>query len=263
VTDPAGALGLRPDPTYEYGTSRGDRRDPRGWTAVAALLVGFVLVAGLPASRGTARALEDRRADLIDLIAARQQRTAELGERLTALRAEVAAAERQAAAGVPALSQSLERAEAQAHVTPVAGPGVRVTLDDAEDCTSAAPEDCRIVDSDVQEAVNVLFALGAEAIAVDTERVVATTAVRNAGATVLVNYRVLTPPYEIVAVGPPVELAEGLAASGFGRDFAAWTESFGLGFDVEPVAEVVVPGYTGGLRLRNARAGTVEAGEGP
>ncbi len=263
LTDPADALGLRPGPTYDYGTPPPSGTDPRRGTAVGALLLGFVLVVGLTAGRGSAQAIDDRRDDLVALIQARQLRASELGDRLAELRVEVAAAEREAAQGVPALTLGLERAEALAHVTPVAGPGVRLTLDDAEDCASAAPEDCRIVDSDVQEAVNALFALGAEAVAVDGERVVATTAVRNAGATILVNYRVLTPPYVIEAIGPPAALVEGLDASRLGQDFAVWTETYGLGFDVEPAGELVLPAYSGGLQLRTARASATEPGEAP
>jgi len=263
VTDPAGALGLRPDPTYDYGTPRADRSSPRLIDVAAAVLVGFVLVVGLTASRGSAQVLEERRAELIDLIEARQQRAAELDDRLTVLRADVAAAERDTASGLPTLRRSLEDAEALAHVTPIAGPGVRLTLDDAENCASAAPEDCRIVDSDVQEAVNTLFGLGAEAVAVDSERVVATTAVRNAGATILVNYRVLTPPYVIEAVGVPSELTAGLAASRLGRDFAVWTRTYGLGFQIEPVSELLLPAPSGTQRLRTARAAVPEVGEAP
>lgn len=258
MTDPADALGLRPGPTYDYGTLPATDPDPRQGTAVGALLVGFVLVVALTSGRGTAQAIEDRRDDLVVLIEARQLRASELGDRLTELRVEVAAAEREAAQGVPALTRGVARAEALAHVTPVAGPGVRLTLDDAEDCESAAPEDCRIIDADVQEAVNALFALGAEAVAVDGERVVATTAVRNAGATILVNYRVLIPPYVVEAIGPPPALVEGLAASRLGQDFAVWTESYGLGFKVEPVGELVLPGYSGGLRLRSAHVAVPE-----
>jgi uncharacterized protein YlxW (UPF0749 family) len=51
--------------------------------------------------------------------------------------------------------------------------------------------------------VNGLWAAGAEAIAINGQRLTATTAIRNAGQAILVAYRPLQPPYVISAIGDP------------------------------------------------------------
>lgn len=255
MAEPGTALGLPPGPTYDYGAPPGapGDRTVRVLVVLGALVVGFVLASGLAAARGDARAQEQRRAALVALIDQRQLRVDQLAARLEDLRARVAAAEAEAAAGLPALSARVAEAEALAGLTPVAGPGVVVTLADAgQRCGSDVPEDCRILDTDLQAAVNTLFAAGAEAVAVNGERVIATTAIRRAGTTVLVNYRPLTSPYTVAAVGDPEALTPGLAASGFGQDFTVWSEVFGLGYRVEPRDELVLDAYAGGVRLRSA-----------
>ncbi|MGH8887542.1 MAG: DUF881 domain-containing protein [Egibacteraceae bacterium] len=51
--------------------------------------------------------------------------------------------------------------------------------------------------------MNTLFGRGAEAVTINGERVIATTAVRGTGGPVLVSSRVLVAPYEIDAIGEP------------------------------------------------------------
>src|SRR5699024_11863661 len=58
----------------------------------------------------------------------------------------------------------------------------------------------RVTDGDLQIAVNGLWAAGAEAVAVNGQRVGPTTAIRTAGSAVLVDFRPLSPPYRITVV---------------------------------------------------------------
>jgi uncharacterized protein YlxW (UPF0749 family) len=135
----------------------------------------------------------------------------------------------------------------------VRGPGLRVAFGDgAGACPTGRQEDCRIQDVDLQLAVNALFAAGAEAVAINGERVVPTTAIRSAGQSILMNYRVLVAPYVIDAVGDPSSLPEGFARSAVAQDFEIWQDIYGLDFSWEPVDDLLVPAYTGSVRLRSA-----------
>ncbi|MBW3601156.1 MAG: DUF881 domain-containing protein [Actinobacteria bacterium] len=267
MPDPAEALGLRGEPADDY---RGG--PPRPWyrprpgpavralTTAGALLVGFALTAGLSAARDIAQAQSARKESLIDLVGLRQARTRKLGAQLERLRERLERVQ-ESAAGVPRLQRIVERLEVAAGLTALTGPGAVLTLSDAEEgsCTAANTELCRIQDADLQAAVNTLFAAGAEALAVNGQRVIATTAIRNAGAAVLVNYRILASPYVVEAVGDPDALAAGVKQSPFARDFADWTEVYGLGYGLEPTQELRLPAYTGSVRLRRAEV----AGLGP
>lgn len=262
MADPADALGLGHTPPHEYGD-----QEPTRWrapwarsavtalTALGALVVGFLLATGLSAGREVAIAQGERKDELIRLITERQEHADELAAELDALRGRVAEAEEAAVAGLPALQDDLADIERAAGLTAVSGPGLVVTFDDASGECPQQPVDCRIQDVDLQLAVNTLFAVGAEALAIDGERIMATTSVRGAGQLVLVNHRVLSPPYEVVAVGDPEALEAGLEASELAADFEVWQDDYGLVFDYEAEDELIVPAYSGSLRVTVAQPG--------
>ena len=84
----------------------------------------------------------------------------------------------------------------------VTGPGLVLTIDNSAKPTFSGTTDLgQVIDRDVQHAVNGLWQAGAEAIAVNGVRLTGRTSIRNAGATILVDYRPVTAPYRIEAVG--------------------------------------------------------------
>lgn len=255
MTDPIQVLGLRIDDD-DYRSSA-----PARWaqpypghlvavlTAVGALLVGFLIATGITTGRSAAEIQDVRKSELVELISARQDRVEAQALQLEGLRAELTAVEAEVTA--PAgLRSTVTRAEAQAGLTRVAGPGLRITLDDAgSSCRGTQEQDCRIQDTDIQLAANTLFALDAEALAINGERVIATTAIRGAGRAILVNYRVLSPPYVVEAVGDQRRLARDFPATTFASDFEAWEARYGLGFSWEAADELLLPPYGGTLRF--------------
>ena len=89
-------------------------------------------------------------------------------------------------------NDSLGQARFLAGLTPVQGPGVVVTLRDSKkpfprNMPQGMAPPSIIHDSDINQVVNELKAAGAEAIAVNDQRLVATSSVRTAGPTVLIN----------------------------------------------------------------------------
>jgi uncharacterized protein YlxW (UPF0749 family) len=261
MADPVEALGLRIDGD-DYRAP-----PPVRWsqpypghlvvalTALGALLVGFLIATGITTGRSAAQLQDVRNQELVELINARQERVDAQAAQLEALRADLAAAEAQVTAPT-GLRAAVARAEQQAGLTGVAGPGLRLTFDDAgTSCRGAQQQDCRIQDADLQLAVNTLFGLDAEAVAINGERVIATTAIRGAGRAILVNYRVLSPPYVVEVVGDRQRLERDFPATPFAQDFEAWKSRYGLGFSHEPVGDLVLPPYGGSLRFRTATIG--------
>jgi uncharacterized protein YlxW (UPF0749 family) len=101
--------------------------------------------------------------------------------------------------------------------------------------------------------VNALWASGAEAVALNGERLTSASAVRCAGNTLLLHGTLHTPPYRIAAIG---EIGASLAARPGMDRLAAAADAFGLELEVE--AEVVRLG-AGPATFRRHVAEPVEA----
>lgn len=78
---------------------------------------------------------------------------------------------------------------------------MRITLNDSLAAANDSPELYIVHDDDIRLLVNELRAGGAEAIAINGERITATSEIRCVGPTILVNLNRLTPPYVVDCVG--------------------------------------------------------------
>lgn len=217
-------------------------------------LLGFLLVTAAVTGRVQRESSAPRRQQLLELIDARRTLVDRLDGEVRDIRSELTLAQAQATR-LNALDQ--EAAERSAELARLAGtvamtgPGVVVTLNDSSR-QPESPADAgayRIHDSDIQLVVNALLAAGAEALAINDNRVVSTTAVRSAGDTIVVNFRPLAPPYRIAAIG--VDATQFLQSQ-IAQRFDRWSDLFGLGFEVRARADVEVPAYTGRVRITTA-----------
>ncbi len=188
----------------------------------AALVVGFVLAVQVRTERLIETNLQVTSGRLGEVAYRYRQveaRQAALRGRLAELRREIADEEQQAAAGraaTEALAADLARMRVLSGLTPVHGPGVLVMIADSTRPLKPG-EDPNLVlihYSDVHAVVATLFAAGAEAVAVNDERVVGTTGIACVGTTILCNTRRLAPPYRIEAIGDPHALAAAAMAQG-------------------------------------------------
>ncbi len=147
-----------------------------------------------------------------------------------------------------------------ADTAPVSGPSVSVTLADAPRSADrvlpegTSPDDVVVHQQDVQGVVNALWAGGAEAMQIMDQRVVATSAVRCVGNTLILQGRVYSPPYTITAVGDPERLTPGpgrLAPRS--RVFRYYVDTFGLVYETSAATRTTLPGYDGSLDLLHAK----------
>lgn len=226
--------------------------------ALVLALFGFLVVTGLVQERLREEAAPERTAELRRLVEQRQAAIDELSAEVDRLSARVARVRSRAAEESGRVREAVRRAEAlqaAAGLEALAGPGVVVELTDSPRHPRTREElfSLRIQDVDLQLVVNALWRAGAEAIAVNDRRVVATTAIRKAGATILVNYRAVASPYRVVAIGEPEELRGHLRDSGIAERFEVWRDVYGLGFSVEEQDRVRVPALEGPPELRHAR----------
>ena len=105
---------------------------------------------------------------------------------------------------------------------------------------------------DLQIVVNGLWASGAEAVSVNGQRLTSKAAIRFAGQAILVNYRPLTRPYVISAIGDPRSLAADFAASDGGSYLQSLKTNFGVRAGIAEVDRLTVPGESA-LTTRVAR----------
>ncbi|MGH8889524.1 MAG: DUF881 domain-containing protein [Acidothermaceae bacterium] len=213
--------------------------------AVLALAGALFATAAVATHRGAAAAKRGRD----HLVQQIHQQTAlgdQLQEQLSDLQLQVKHA-RDAAFSASGKGDSLRneisQLEAATGTAAAEGPGAVVTLDDAKNAgagSTSADSLGTIYDRDIQAVVDALFANGAEAIAVNGQRLTTRTAIREAGDAILVDYRPLAPPYVVAAVGPP-DLADKFLASQTGTLYQNWKQVYGLGFTVEGSGRLTLP----------------------
>jgi uncharacterized protein YlxW (UPF0749 family) len=225
----------------------------RASLAAVLAIVGFLSLVASSGVEQARRGTESRRASLVGLIRERQQEVDDLGETLVGLRSQVLTARRRLSTRAEHDARRVRQVQMRAGTVPMAGPGLEVTLSDSRREAREPTDQAALAvhDVDLQLVVNALWAAGAEAVAVNGQRLVATSPIRGAGETITVNFRPLAPPYRVRAIGADVGRFERSAAA---RRFRSWVEDFGLGFEVEARSRVEVPGYLGTLQLSSARA---------
>ena len=240
---------------------RQERR--RAPVTVAVAVVLGLLVAAATLHLRVPGAGADAHTVLLEEIETRTATADALAERVETLRGETEQLRAQALSedGEPLLDV-VQRLSLHAGAVPVTGPGVVVTMDDAStvqkplagDPRAEDTHEDRVVDLDVQIAVNGLWAAGAEAVAINGQRLTSLSAIRWAGGAILVGFRPLSPPYRISAIGDP-DLRTRLAASDTGSYLAFIEDRYGLRVSVDAAQELELPA-AGPLQLRYADAAT-------
>lgn len=227
----------------EPGEHRGPSGRPHGpaLTALVVALVGVLVGVLVVASRAQSVQVASERDRLVALAAERRDRVAELSAAVVALDDEVARLSASVLASEQVGTAEAERAGAlglAAGVTAVSGPGARVVVQDAADLGSPGAGDVgRVLDVDLQQVVNGLWQAGAEAVAINGERVGALTAIRSAEDVVLVNYVPVVPPYDVQAIGDPRTLPTEFLRSDGGAWLQAVQVSAGLRFSIDSVTD--------------------------
>ncbi|WP_375424890.1 DUF881 domain-containing protein [uncultured Friedmanniella sp.] len=241
------------DPDYAVAAARGSRSSRHHWLlgAVAVLVGVLFAVAALQTTR-SAPAVQTERSELITRVQDAETAQDQLRSRATTLSEDISTL-RAAALGDDAGSQALQRRisllDPVVGLIAVHGPGVSVVVDDAP---SADDERDRVLDLDLQILANGLWQAGAEAIAVNGHRLSGLTAIRSAGDAITVDYRSLTPPYRIEAVGDPQTLPAAFAETAAGAWWHDLAQNRGMRFDLTTTDDLTLPADPG-LTLRYAK----------
>ena len=239
----------------------GVRRWQVALTAVA-VAVGFIFTVQSRTEQSIETGLQvssGRLGEVAYRYRAEEERQAAMRAEIADLRRQIADDEQRAAADrrvAASLAEELGTLRTAAGLTAVRGPGVAVTMTDSRRPLRPG-EDPNLVlihYSDVRAVVNTLWAAGAEAVAVNDERIMTTTGLSCVGTTILCNTRRMAPPYRIVAVGNTDRMMAAAQARGGVLD---QLRAFEFPVTVTAGTDLLVPAYSGGFVYRYAKpAGT-------
>jgi uncharacterized protein YlxW (UPF0749 family) len=220
---------------------------------VMALLIGFMFAVSAKALRPKPTVATQARAELIQRIESLQAHSSENEAEIQALTKQVRGYEEiaLAQAGAPDLTSRIKDYGIAAGVVPLRGPGLTLTLDDATstgtdaqagDRPSSGFESGRVASSDLQVIVNGLWGAGAEAISINGHRLTSTAAIRFAGQAIIVDFRPLSRPYVITALGDPDQMQRVFGPSFAGVYLDQLTKQFGIRAAFAGSKSLTVPG---------------------
>ena len=219
AADPEPALDAAEDPTDSAATpstSGGGPTRARAWSRPAALaastavalVLGFGLTVQIRSTGEPETPISSRQEDLVVILD-------ELNTREETLRQQIAQTRQtieELTTGQRQSDRAAEEARARAEAIgilngtlPASGPGVRLTIQDAEGAVPA---------SVILGAIQELRGAGAEAMQVDGVRVVVSSAVTGSPGALRIDGIPLDSPYEFHAVGPPGAMDVALNVSG-------------------------------------------------
>ncbi|MGQ4544413.1 DUF881 domain-containing protein [Dermabacteraceae bacterium P13088] len=226
-------------------------------TGAVMLASGLLFSTSARLSRGNN--LRNDSGQITDLLHQQDEDASKLTKEITARRARIEElTNQQRGQADPRLKQQLASSEAAAGMSEVTGPGLVVTLTDAP--TSALttvpnvqPNDLVVHQQDLEGYINALWAGGAEAMMLQDQRVIATSAFRCVGNTLLLQGRVYSPPFKVSVIGPVEPMLEALEKSGSVNNYRKWVNYVGLGETIERKNGIVLPAYTGAVTLTSVK----------
>jgi uncharacterized protein YlxW (UPF0749 family) len=211
------------------------------WTSVLAVAALGVMTAVVAAQTDRQAPVDElSRAALIEQIDSRsdelQSLQAQVGD-LTRSNAALASRNTTIQGQLDDIGSRVQRAELLSGFSVVNGPGVRITVDNGPD----ADVNSEIRDEDLATLVDGLWEAGAEAIAVNDQRLNALGGIRNTNRAIHVNGRPVNAPYVVSAIGDPRTLQARLLQTSQGQEWFALVNGLDFVYTPENVDDIRLP----------------------
>jgi len=224
----------------------------------ALLGLGFLIAAQLAAEGPRVRYTTQERSPLIETATQLQTRQDELKARILDLREQIQGTEHAgegSAELVRQLNDQLQEARIAAGLIPLTGTGIVLQLEDSQEPVGPGADqaDYLVGARDLRSIVEELWAAGAEAIAINGERITPTSAVIDVGPSILVNAAYLAGPYQITALGPEDLYSRLSGSMGFVDLIRTRAQGFGIQVSIAEPEAVDIPAFAGTVTLRYAR----------
>lgn len=226
---------------------------------LALLGLGFLIAAQLAAEGPRVRYTTQERSPLVGSALELQAQQDGLRDEIVRLREQVQALEELGQGTtvlVRQLNRQLEVARIAGGLIPLSGTGIVLRLADSTQPVpaDADPQSYLVTARDIRTVMAELWLAGAEAMAVNGERVTTSTGVLDIGHTILVNSAYLAPPYQVAAIGPPDLLDQLGLSQGWVEFIQERKGTFGLDISFAEPEAVEVDAFAGSLVLRESRA---------
>ncbi len=226
---------------------------------IAMLALGFLIAAQLSAEGPRVRYTTQERTPLVETTLALQAQQTDLKARIIELRKQVQDTEQTgagSAAVIRDLNTRLDEARNAAGLIALTGTGIVIKL---EDSTQPVPPDGNDADylagaADLRTVVALLWQSGAEAIAINGERIAGSTAIIDIGGSVLINAAYVAGPFQVFVIGPKELFARLSATTGWQEFVQTRRGSFGIGISWAEPDQVDVPAFAGSVTLRESHA---------
>lgn len=149
------------------------------------------------------------------------------------------------------LSEQLDRINSEIGLTALSGEGLIITLEDGPvETSSSSIRDTVVHDQDLIAVVNDLCTAGAEAISINGQRIVSSTAITCIGNVIKINDEKIGTPFEICAIGSKSRLYGAMTMNG--RTLKN-REREGIKVSVKKSDSVLVPRYDGIISFEYAQ----------
>ena len=238
---------------------RSDSRHPRlarSASVIVMALAGLMMTTAAINSRGHDLRPE-RDTDMATLVRSQASHNAALQKEAAGLRAQVEDLSKadQTPGATSSVISSASALAPSVGLGAVSGKALRVTLDDAPLSENPDGVDANMLvvhQQDIQMVVNTLWSGGAEAMTIQGQRVISTTAVKCVGNTVVLHGVAYAPPYVIEAIGDLNAMQKALDTSEAVRIYKEYVSAYQLGWSVERAGQVTMPAYTGAVAVGHA-----------
>lgn len=219
------------------------------------MIATLCLVAGILIA-GQLRSIPDRVTNPISPYISLKQTKGELYKEQNDLKNEIKKLQKdisdvQQSANKTILSDSqlanLSYKKAQVGLTKLNGPGIILTLDDG--VGKIVSEDRIIHASDLRDVINILWANGAEGIAVNNQRIIISSAIDCIVNTIMINNVRLSNPFRIEAVGQTGRMHDRVNNSYYLSDLHNRGDKKDISFDLQTNNDITLPVYDGSLEV--------------
>jgi uncharacterized protein YlxW (UPF0749 family) len=148
----------------------------------------------------------------------------------------------------PDIQEDLTKYKTMSGLLPVKGPGITFTISDSDKEVASGGYSATLIthDIDLRLVVNELLLAGAEAVAINDQRITTTTGIICIGPVVKINSQRVNPPFEFKAIGNTASIISSLTLQGGVLDWLQDPNGRALNVTKPKTSvSVMIPGYAG------------------
>jgi uncharacterized protein YlxW (UPF0749 family) len=145
--------------------------------------------------------------------------------------------------------KSLNTQKNLAGLTKLNGPGIIIKIDDSK--TVSPNEESIVHAADLRDIINLLWGSGAEGIAINSQRIVLSSAIDCIVNTILINNVRITTPFQVEAVGNQELMSTNLKDKARLANLYSRVSSQNIIFDLQENNDITVPAFDGSFSINS------------